>query len=361
MPPRFRAPLIVALVVVLGVVAWVLFLRSRGTPEPLPDRAPPRLEEAAGWLGPPLPSDSLAGVPSVFVVWSDTDPASPDVLHEAEGWHLAYARFGLRVIGVHAPEYSFAADSAVPARVARAAGVGFPVALDPSLTLADALGGAADAPRIEVFDRGGQLAFDGVGRGALVGAHREILRLLRAAHPDAVLPAPPPPGSGAGVDDVRTVALAVGRVSSGPLSDVSAGEPITFTAQFRYQVEGSPWVPYPVGRWAPGGEGLTAARGGAANFVAIRYDADRVDVVAGPADGHPVRLWVLRDEHWLTPASLGEDAALDERGASFVEVSEPRLYRVARGGGEHVLKLSPEEPGVTLYAFTFEWKRPTRP
>jgi hypothetical protein len=89
--------------------------------------------------------------------------------------------------------------------------------------------------------------------------------------------------------------------------------------------------------------------------VALRYDASRSGasrvgaVLSPPADG-PVRLWVLRDEHWLERGALGGDARLDERGASYLEVDEPRLYDVARGGG--TFKLSPEREGLTVHAFT---------
>jgi hypothetical protein len=70
-----------------------------------------------------------------------------------------------------------------------------------------------------------------------------------------------------------------------------------------------------------------------------------------PREG-PGRLWVLRDERWLPREALGADARLAPDGASYVEVSEPRLYLVARGGG--VYKLSPERPGLVIHAITLE-------
>jgi hypothetical protein len=66
-------------------------------------------------------------------------------------------------------------------------------------------------------------------------------------------------------------------------------------------------------------------------------------------------MWILRDEKWLPPEALGADARLDGRGASYVLVSEPRLYALTReDSGAHLVKLSPEAPGAIVYALTFE-------
>jgi hypothetical protein len=146
-----------------------------------------------------------------------------------------------------------------------------------------------------------------------------------------------------------------GRELRGPLANVKPGEPQMFVAPFRFDQEGQSFTPYPVGRWTLRGDGLTAARGGAANFVAIRYDAARVCVVASPPANGAARLWILRDDAWPPADALGEDVKRDARGAAYLEVNESRLYVIARGGGEHVLKLSPEAPGLTLHALTFDW------
>jgi hypothetical protein len=113
-------------------------------------------------------------------------------------------------------------------------------------------------------------------------------------------------------------------------------------------------VPAPVGRWIPRAEGVECARGGAADFVAIRYHAGAVDVIASPPKDGPAKLWILLDDGWLSADALGADARLEPGGGSYVEVSEPRLYRIATGAGEHVLRLSPARAGLTLHALVFE-------
>ena len=120
-------------------------------------------------------------------------------------------------------------------------------------------------------------------------------------------------------------------------------------------VEGKAYVPFPVGLWTPGRDGVTAARGGAENFIALRYDAGALWAVLSPPRGETVRVWLLCDERWLSADALGADARIDGQGASYVDVSEPRLYALCREqAGEHVVKLSPQVPGLTAYALIVE-------
>jgi hypothetical protein len=149
--------------------------------------------------------------------------------------------------------------------------------------------------------------------------------------------------------------LGVGDHPVGPLADVTPGGARMFHAELSTEIGGKPWVPTPIGWWTPGADGLTAAPGGAEQYVALQYDAGPLAVLAGVAGGKRTRLWVLRDGVWLPRDAGGADVKFDGRGASYVEVSWPRLYDVARADGRgHVIKLSPEEAGLTLYAFVFE-------
>lgn len=320
---------------------------------------------ADGWLvGGPMTADSLAGRISVLVVFSSVHPTTPAALPIAQAWHDAYARYGVRVIGVHAPEYAFATDPAVPERLWRSLGLTFPLVHDPSLGVLAALGSHTNDVQVFVADTSGALQKprtirDAVADGAIAEhAIRVLLRRTQPAvpfpdddlHALARLEMPRAP--------VRSVRLGVPAQTRGPLGGLAPGPARPFTAQFRHQIEGEAFVPYPVGWWAPRADGLEAARGGATNFVAIRYDAARVGVVVSPPAARTAKLWLLGDEHWLGRDELGADAKQDASGASYVAVGAPGLYLIARGQGERVLKISPDEPGTTIHAFTFEGKLP---
>lgn len=324
----------------------------------------PSLQAATAWLnGGPLPPDSLRGHPTVIALWSDTDPACLRALPAIESWHEAYERYGVRVIGVHEPDFAFAADSAVPAAVVRRLGLRFPIALDAASAIRTVLGAPMDGPRIVLADPSGTIVESAVGRQALPVIERRLREQVQRLHPGSdfpgatgIEPVADSSVTGAAVGPLADVVLlGTGRARAGPLATAEPGRAQHFTVQFRFQVEGKPNVPYPVGLWTPSAEGPRAERGGAENYIALRYDAGALWAVMSPPAQGPARVWILRDEHWLAADALGADAHLDGRGASYVDVTEPRLYAVcAAKGGEHVVKLSPETPGVTVHALIVE-------
>jgi len=319
----------------------------------------PVLPETGWHFGGPLTADSLRGRIVVLAVFSDTHPGTFEALPVLEHWHEAYARFGVRVVGVHAPEYAFATDRGVVDRLAGRLSIAFPIVEDPSLQTLVALGGRGSEVRIALAGPDGRVRVTrSIGAPAedLIRIEGALRALLRETQPDRGFPAQAANDTAAGdtPSRVRTVRLGAASVAQGPLAGAAPGRAQPFTAQFRFEVEGPPYVPYPIGWWIPRPEGVEAARGGAAQFLAIRYDASRVGVVASPPASGRSRLWILRDEAWLPPEALGRDARLDARGASYVDIEAPGLYFVTRGPGTHVLKLSPEDAGVTVHALTFE-------
>jgi hypothetical protein len=361
-PPTKRARALTAIIVVAGLIGLGylpvsrIMHRMRAGDTRVAPQAPSApgamgnaLALARGWVNGSAESEaSLSGHPSVALVWSDTDPASLRALAAAETWRAAYARWGVRVVGVHAPDFAFAADSAVAARAARTAGVHFAIALDPAGEIRRRLGAGDRVPFAAVADSSGAIVARLTGNAALA-AERHLREQVVKLNPDQRFPA------GGSADPAlaplaRTIYLGSARVSEGPIASAAPGHPSAFTAEFRYQIEGKAFVPYPVGWWTPDADGITAARGGPGNLVALRYSGGALDAVIAPPPNGKARLWILRDEKWLDAGSLGTDARLDARGASYVDVDEPRLYSLARGGSEHVVKLSPDAAGITLHA-----------
>ncbi|MFI5372577.1 MAG: hypothetical protein ACHQ52_13560, partial [Candidatus Eisenbacteria bacterium] len=276
---------------------------------------------------------------------------------------------------VYAPHAGFDADSAVIATEVTRRGLGYPVALDASLVWTHALSGAGPQPRVVIADSLGRMWWRGGDTGM---AERALERLVVAIRPDLASPGTggdsamaTGTGSGAGSDAAPDPAstvhapvwLGLADHPPGPLADVTPGGPRMFHAELKTEIAGKPWVPTPIGRWTPGADGLTAAPGTAEQYVALRYDAGPLAVLAGAPAGRTIRMWLLRDDDaWIPRDARGADAKLDGRGASYVDVSWPRLYDVARADGRgHVIKLSPREAGLTLHAFVFEPVPPVTP
>jgi hypothetical protein len=319
----------------------------------------PALPDTGWHFGGPLTADSLRGSIVVLAVFSDTHPGTFAVLPRLQRWHEAYARLGVRIVGVHAPEYAFATTPATVERLAARLGVGFPIVADPALQVLGTLERSGSEVQLVLAGPDGRVHLTrGAGdpQADLTAVEGELRRQLHREQPERAFP----PGAGSDTSapgtppSVRTVRLGSASLDHGPLAGATPGVAQPFTAQFRFEVEGAPYVPHPIGWWIPRAQGIEAARGGAAQYLAIRYDASRVGVVVSPPASGPARLWILRDEAWLPPDALGGDVRLDARGASYLDVESAGLYFVARGAGGHVLKLSPEAPGLTLHALTFE-------
>lgn len=362
MNERIRGTLVVVVTIALAVGAWWMLSRREEAP---PDTAVvdsaavahhylPDLEAAEGWLnGPPLTADSLAGRIVVLAFWSATDPRSIRSLPEIEAWHRAYQRYGVRVIAVHSPEFAMSSDPVYASRLPERFGLTVPLALDPALKITNELATTDGLPRYLVADPGGRVVLDaGPGQEGEVDA--AIRQALVREDPDLDLP------SSAGRSDTspppapRVVYLGANRAAGGPLATAVPGRAQMFTTQFRFQEEGAAYVPYPVGKWTQHADGLTAERGGPSNFVAIRSANGTVSAMLGPGKRLPSKVWILEGSGWLSRKESGADVRFDERGAAFVEVREPRIYAITRAQKPHMLRLSPEDPGVTFYSFVFE-------
>ncbi len=366
-----------AAILLIGALIWAVPrlgvnwpLRSdeeakRQDPENLGPSILPSLAGADAWIhGDSVPADADPAAATLVVLWNYTRPEGVRAVARAQEWHEAYARFGLRVVGIHVPEFAFAGDTAHVARELERLRIAFPIAQDGSLRLATAFG-APPVPQWVLADRDRRVrvrtsnaeSLEPEIRAALrtgpmrllgdPGAHaREIRRQGKTRA-----------GENEGEDEPASsvIFLDRARVANGPLTSANPGRPEMFVALFRFQIEGEAYTPYPVGLWSLDGDGLTATRGGAANFVAMRYDAAVVGAVLGPPSSGPAKAWILIDERWIDRELLGQDVQLDSQGASYVTVDAPRRYDLVRSGsGSHVIKISPDAPGLTPHSLDFE-------
>lgn len=340
----------IALVLLFALSTWLLaprLLPGLRAIAPGGARALPSLSLVERWVQGGAPQGT-PGKPVVVMLWSDTDPRALAALPVLDAWVHGWGEFGVTVAAVHEPEFSFAADTTVPARIARRLAPSLAVGADPGGRFAAALGGMTDGARLLVADEQGRIVVDTVG--VLEPGEQALTEWLARALPERL---PPMRVAAALPQGVRSVGLGAGRVVSGPLASIAAGTEQVFVAPMRYEEQGAPWVPMPVGAWRVVSGGLTATRAGAANFVSIRYSAGRAGVVVSPPPGSSARLWILRDDQWPAAQDRDEDVVTGDHGAACIEVREARLYWFDRGAGERVVKLSPDAAGVTLHAFVF--------
>ena len=148
---------------------------------------PPRME----WLNVAfLRMDRLLGRSCALIEFFDTARVnSHRTLPYMKGWHARYAESGLRVIGVHAPGYSFGRDRDVVERAVRALEIEHPVLLDPAFVVWRQYGNEGWPARY-LFDRRGVLRYMHYGEGDYVETERAIGEVLLELDPGLDLPAP---------------------------------------------------------------------------------------------------------------------------------------------------------------------------
>src|SRR5687768_13801641 len=143
---------------------------------------PPRMD----WVGAAfLRMDKQLGRPVVVEFMDTARVNSLRTLPYLKAWHERYAGAGLRVIGVHAPGYSFGRDRAVAAAAIERAEIPFPALARPDL-----LGWREDGnqgwPGRYVFDRRLRLRFIHYGEGEYLESERAIQDVLAEADDEFV-------------------------------------------------------------------------------------------------------------------------------------------------------------------------------
>jgi hypothetical protein len=142
------------------------------------------------WVGAAfLRMDKQLGRPVVVEFLDTARVNSLRTLPYLKAWHERYAGAGLRVIGVHAPGYSFGRDRAVAQAAIERAEIPFPVVLDPDFMVWREYGNKGWPGRY-VFDRRLRLRFIHYGEGEYLESERAIQEVLSEADDDFVAPEP---------------------------------------------------------------------------------------------------------------------------------------------------------------------------
>jgi thiol-disulfide isomerase/thioredoxin len=241
-------------------------------------------------------------------------------------WNSEYGPQGLRIVGVHTPEFSFERTRAYIDHELRELGVFFPIAQDNEFKTWRAFDNEA-WPSFYLFDKEGRLRLrrDGEGHSAEIeDAIRTQLGLARGAKPEDVelsrigtpefyfgsLHGTPQDPSQSPRDGERTYGIAG---SAGPHLN-------------EYDLQGT---------WVRAAEPLTLRSD--VGKLRVRFSAAKLHLVAGAPQPAPIRVRV------------GGGA---ER---MVEIGLPTLYTLLDGDsyGEHVLEVELAAPGLTLYSATF--------
>jgi thiol-disulfide isomerase/thioredoxin len=310
----------------------------------------PEFTEIAGWLNTqPLTLKKLRGKVVLIDFWAYSCVNCVRTFPALRQMYARYQPFGLEIVGVHAPEFTFEKSASNVRDAIRRNNLPWPVALDNEM----ATWAAFDNhywPHVYLIDAKGDIRFDHIGEGGDELIQTHLRALLRENH--ATLPAPvdfteisptrnmtPEIYAGYQRGSVEgTVGNPEGyrpgqivdyaRVASGAIADAGPGGKV-----------------FLAGRWRATDEYLEAAEDGAR--LDLRFQARDVFFVAAAPSPADVRLTL--DGKQVIAADVGADAS-----NGVVRVSRSDLYRLIAldRAGEHTLTLTAEK-GFRLYTFTF--------
>ncbi len=310
------------------------------------------------WLNDePLTMASLRGGPVLVDFWDYTCVNCIRTLPYVSEWHRRYSPHGLTVIGVHAPEFSFAKELDGVKRAIEQFGIEYPVVMDNGYSIWQAYGNRY-WPAKYLIDREGNLRFYRFGEGGYGEFESAIQALLREGFPEIVLPGllePMREDDAPGAVSYRvTPELYLGyqRGRIGNTAGLVADKPATYQDTGKH-AEG---FFYLEGDWMLTGE-TTARPVGATgeSRLHLRYLAKEVNLVMNPPlAGGGARLELLQDGSPLSAEDAGEDVKVED-GRAVVSVDAPRMYRLVKNSeiDTHDLTLSTTSDGLGLYAFTF--------
>jgi len=298
----------------------------------------------------PIELAQLRGLKVVLLdFWDYTCVNCIRTLPYVSKWHDRYAAKGLVVVGVHAPEFSFARDRANVLEAIAQFGLDYPIVLDNSYAIWRAYSNRY-WPAKYLIDTQGRLRYYHFGEGLYQETEKQIQKLLSeldstAQFPSLLEPIRDTDQPGAVCYRVTPeLYLGYARGQFGNPAGVIRDKSFDYSDPGRY-VEGAAYLS---GRWVVSEETSRADNSGAT--LMLRYTSMDVNLVMAPPVGDAARVELLIGEE----QRAGSDVTF-ENGRCFITVDRPRMYSLIANPSvlSGSIKLKMLDPGVTAYAFTF--------
>tara|TARA_Y100000588_G_C14242836_1_gene920132 strand:+ start:1338 stop:2342 length:1005 start_codon:yes stop_codon:yes gene_type:complete len=319
------------------------------------EKGPVYAPELAGgeWLqGDPL-SIRDSGQPVLIDFWDYTCMNCLRTSPYVREWHRRYSEHGLRIIGVHTPEFTFARNSDHVKRAISELAIDYPVVLDSELKIWSAYANRY-WPAKYFINVEGKIQARHYGEGSYVESEQLIQALLSeqegfsATMPEVMSPIRDEDAAGAVCYRV-TPELYCGltRGNIGNIANIAPDQPSTYTDPGKH-VEG---MLYFEGDWILQTE--SAARPyGARKTSRMHLDymaADLNLVLHPPLTGETAELRVFLDGKPI------EDTAGTDVTSGKLSVDVPRMYNLVADTdvNRHTIVLETDDDGLAAFAFTF--------
>jgi len=320
---------------------------------PFEGRLPP-FTGATQWLNSePLTPEGLRGHVVLVDFWTYTCVNWLRTLPYVRAWAAKYAKAGLRVVGVHTPEFSFEHDVDNVIEQSRNLGVEYPVVIDNDYEVWRAFSNHF-WPALYVADNSGRIRYHHFGEGEYAMAEMVVQKLLldagaQGVDQDLVLVEP------RGLEvaaDWRTLGSPETYLGYAQSTGFASESIARFDRAHPYTA--APGLPLNhwdlSGIWAVGPSAARLEEPG--GRIAFEFRARDLNLVMGPARrGRSVRFRILLDGEDAQGAT-GTDVDADGSGT----VTDQRTYQLVRQRGpitERRFEIEFLDAGVESFCFTF--------
>jgi thiol-disulfide isomerase/thioredoxin len=138
----------------------------------------PEFQGISQWLNsPPLTRESLKGSVALIQIWTFACINCQRTLPYITRWNRQYAAKGLKVVGVHTPEFPFERDINNVKDALKKDGITYPIAIDNEFKTWNAYNNKF-WPHLFLADRQGIIRYDHAGEGSYDTTEQTIRRLL---------------------------------------------------------------------------------------------------------------------------------------------------------------------------------------
>ena len=307
--------------------------------------------------------EELQGHVVLIYFWDYTNLGCIESLAYIKAWREKYRRLGLRMVGVHTPEFPFGRSAVAVRSAVSALGIKTPILLDGEFEVWNAYGNRT-WPGFFVINTEGEIVYSDIGECAFDNIESVIQDLLRTEKNKRTLPELTDrvqPEDEAGLpmfDPTPTVLTGYEAESIGNEEGFEPHRVVSYEVRPKKMEEGRFYLH---GKWLNHRFSVAVAKAhdGPEASIEIPYTAKEVNVVIHPQGDLGFSVNLELNGQPLSKANCGENVRLTGRGASrtsVLVVSETKMYRIVNHDKMQtgVLKMSSRSGGLAIYSFSFK-------
>ena len=301
----------------------------------------PKIEGISTWINsPPLQLSDLKGKVVLIDFWTYSCINCIRTLPYLNDWYKKYHDKGLVIIGIHTPEFDFEKNAANVKNAVKPDDIQYPVGLDNSfvtwLNFSNHFW-----PAHYLINKQGTVVYEHFGEGDYDVTENNIRFLLGI---DMTAPLATPDNPLSFYSRTPETYLGYARADT-DLSPALIHDQIP-QYSFSKQLAENAWALQ--GGWLVNAEKIISAQSHSA--LKIHFRARKVFIVMGNNTKKPIQVKLLLNGKPLKSDNKGKDVT-----DSSIQVDKHSIYEAVAlpQSGSGLLELSPNEPGLEIYTFTF--------